>query len=164
MSRNSVALLGIFSVIIIIFMFAMVRELIKSQEKEVRQLIEYLSFITAHPLQFGMTMILPIIWVSFNMREATTLLCIFCVILIPFCAKVGELMGEFRVGGFRLGELREAVGYIAAHRLLFGMLIIIKITAFIWFISSMRRRIFKSRLLLSRAMGNFQGGKMIDIA
>jgi len=131
MTRNSVAWLGLFSIFITTFIFTVVRELIKSQEREMRKLIEDLSFITAHPLQVGMMMILLIILFSFKMKWAATLLCMFSIISISFYEKMGELMGE----------LRETVSYIAAHPRLFMMLIVIKFIVFLWFISDMRKRI-----------------------
>jgi hypothetical protein len=131
MTRNSVALLGLFSIFVTSFIFTVVRELIKSQEIEMRKLIEDLSFIADHPLQVGMMMILLIILFSFKMKWAATLLCIFSIIFISFYETIGELMGE----------LRETVSYIAAHPRLFWMLITIKIIALLWFVSEMQKRL-----------------------
>jgi len=57
MTRNSVVLLGLFSIFVTSFIFTEVRELIKTQEIEMRKLIEDISFIDSHPLEVGMMMI-----------------------------------------------------------------------------------------------------------
>lgn len=105
---------------IVVVIFIKVTQLTKAQVRELRELIQDLSFIAAHPLSVGITTTLVIILFTFKMRVSATLLGLFSVIFMFLYVKMDELMGE----------LREAVSYIAAHPLLFGMLNIIKITVF----------------------------------
>ena len=119
MGRNSLALLYLFSVFII-----KVTDLTNEQVRELRELIKDLSFIAAHPLCFGMTTMVVIMLFRFKMKVTATLLCLFSIIFIFLCVKVGELMGE----------LKEALYYIAAHPVLFAVLVMVHFSSGKWII------------------------------
>lgn len=112
--RNSTTLLCLFSIFLI--------SLYVKVGKLTGELRDAMLNIATHPVQFGITMIPVIILFSFEMSRSTALLCLFSFYFISLYVKVGELTCE----------LREAVSYIFAHPILFGMLVLFKINLIIF--------------------------------